>query len=410
MREYEYDKAIVLIDRFDKENLSQELTELKARALKGLNLYKAAILEYEKSYEKDTTQLRNLIEMASCYRSLGNNKKAQDLYLKALSRSSNNNFLYLQLGDVFYQDDQLDSAIKYYDHTYQVDSSFYLARQLGRCFDKLNQADSAIYYYKKAIARNPIDFQSNYLLSDIYKQREEYDLAIEGVQTYLDYDSSNLKMLKLEGYLCFLMKRYTCSIASFEKCLTLNDTSDFTQKFLGLSYYKVEEYQRAKKYLEAAFQNDTTNLSLCYALGISYDGSGESLAGVRYFHKTILLATPTPGFLSMVYQNMAKANIGCSQYKSALTAYKKALQLTPDDTLLLFKLGIHYDHNLNETEKALFYYQKFIKTRSEDDTTTTTISGAGVMADHYYDYAEQRISEIKEELFLRGKDLADSAK
>ncbi|MBN2212914.1 MAG: tetratricopeptide repeat protein [Bacteroidales bacterium] len=218
-------------------------------------------------------------------------------------------------------------------------------------------------------------------------------------------------MLKLNGYLNFLDKDFITAIKSFENCISLNDTSNFTYKYLGYSYFKTEEYQKAKDYLEKAFQKDTSNVELCYLLGLSCNYSVYKELGIQYLSKTIELATPSSEFLSQVYQDFAAANTGFYKYEEALEAYLKAYELNPNDTLLIFKIASHYDNWIKDKDKALIYYQIFMKTRPKEKKPLPKMPVPGGIVVSYYDYVERRMGEIKEELFWqREKHDAPSTK
>jgi len=403
LRQYEYQKAIDQIDEMVIHASDHELLSIKATALKGLNKYQEAIQVYEKLLKNDTTDVKNIIELASCYQSLGDYKNAQKCYKKALVIRPQNHYLFQQLADAYYQDDDFTHAIGNYFIVYNVDSTYYTSKQLAKCFDNLEKTDTAIHYYHKALNLNPFDFQTAYRLANLYKQNEDFMKAIDITESFLSYDSTNVRMLKLNGLLHLLNKTYVEAIRSFENCISLNDSSDFTNKYLGYSYFKAEEYEKAKDYLEKAFQHDTLNVELCYALGLSCDYSIYKKLGIQYLSKTIELATPSPEFLSRVYQDLAAANTGFYKYEEALAAYLKAYELNSNDTLLIFKIASHYDNWIKDKNKALQYFQIFLETRPEGERPLPKMPVPGEMVISYYDYVERRIGEIKEELFWEGE-------
>ena len=403
MQQFEYLKALDKINRMDKNGSDLQLLDLKATALKGLNRYLEAIPVYKRSLENDSADLRNITSLANCYQSIGDYKNAQQFYKKALKLSPDNNYLYQQLADACFMDDAFESAFSNYFTAYTADSSYYLSKQIARCFDNLGKSDTAIYYYRKANALNPVDFQTAYRLANLYKQNKDYPSAILVTDSFLNNDSTNMKMLKLSGYLNFLNKDYPAAILSFKKCISLSDTSDFTCKYLGYSYFKEKEFELAKDYLEKAFQKDTTNVELCYTLGLSCDYSVYKKLGIEYLGKTIELATPSPIFLSQVYQDLAAANTGYYKYEEALQCYLKAYELNPSDTILIFKIAGHYDNWIKDKNNALKYYQVFMATRPEHKKPLPKMPLSGGIVVSYYDYVERRMGEIKEELFWQGK-------
>ncbi|MBN1952999.1 MAG: tetratricopeptide repeat protein [Bacteroidales bacterium] len=403
MQKYEYQEVLEQIDRIEKPGVDLSLLRVKAAALKGLNRYQEAIQVVDQVYKSDSTDLRIIIELANCYQSLGDYKQAQQFFQKAIRIKPENRYLYQQLADAYYFDDDFVRAIEIYSGLYAGDSTYYLSKQLALSYDNLHQDDPAIYYYRKAIALNPVELLTSFNLAGLLQLKEDYAGALLVTESYLKHDSTNLRMLQLNGYLNFLHATYPRAVSSFEKCISLKDTSDFTVKYLGYSYYRAEEYEKAKDYLEKAFLKDTTNIQLCYALGLSCDYSVYKKLGIGYLNKTIELSTPPPEFLSRVYQDLAAANTGYYKYDAALAAYFKARELTPNDTLLKYRIASHYDNWIKDKKKALEYYRIFMATRPKNRKPLPKDPTPEGIVLSYYDVAEKRIREIEEELFFEGE-------
>ena len=399
---YEYQKVIDLAGGTDSFPADPQLLYYKAAAFKGLNKFQQAIPYYEKLLKQDSLNLKYRIELAECYQSLGNFKKTQKLYIKALTSDSSNYYLIQQLANSYYLDDDFTKAKIYYRKAYLNDSTFYLSKQLARCYDNLGNRDSSILYYKKAIALSPVDFLSNYRLANLYMQKKEYEKGILLADTFLTYDSTNIRMLKLSGLLYYQKREFNNSVKRFEKCVELNDTSDFTHKYLGYSYFKISEYGKAKNYLESAYLHDTLNTELCYTLGLSCDYSDNIDEAVRYLKKTLELAIPAPDFLSQIYQDYAYACSKNSEFSEALNSYLEAYKLTPGDTLLVLKIASNYDNYSDDKEKALKYYKLFMATRPKIRKPLPEVNKKGEVVLSYYNYAERRIKEIQEDQFWQG--------
>ena len=397
MDQYDYQRAIDLMDKIDGHEEKQELLELKIAALMGMNLYQESLPYFQQLYLQDSTNVSRIVEFANCYQSLGNYQAAQKLYQKALEIYPQNNYVRQQLANSYFKLDDFTEAKNLYLFAYTRDSSFFLARQLGVCYDNLDLKDTAIYYYKISLAFNPFDFESTYRLANLHKQQEEYPMGIALTDNYLLRDSTNFKMLRLSGFLHFLNGSYDRSVKRFERCVVSGDTSDFVNKYLGYSYFRTGEFELAKDYLEKAFLKDTTNADLCYVLGLSCDYSIYKKLAIYYLNKTIELLTPSPEYMSHVYQDLAVANTGYSKFNDALDAYLAAYELTPNDTLLIFKIASHYDNRTDDKETALLYYQKFMDTRPRNKNALPKMPGMMVIS--YYDYVEKRMAEIREEMF-----------
>jgi tetratricopeptide (TPR) repeat protein len=401
---FEFRKAIDHVDRI-RGDVDVETLNLKAIALKQLNQHRKAIQVYKEMMDYDTNNPRYTIEMANCYQKIDDHENAILLYKKVLPTRSKNLYLFLRIAESYYKDENFQQAIENFLIAYKMDSSHYASKQLARSYEKMGKRDSAIYYYKKTLEINPRDFFTSYTLASLLRKQKEYNEAISITESYLAGDSLKRKMWQLNGYINFLHKKYDASIQAFEKCTQLGDTSNMTCKHLGFSYFKNGEYELAKTYLEEAYKEDTTNIDLCYVLGLSCSRSLYKKLGIRYLKQALKFAIPKPTFLSQLYQDLASAQTAHYKYDSAMVSYHNALKLTPHDTLLIFKIGSHYDNWLDDKKKALEYYQDFMQTKPKNYNSpgSTTENLANNLS--YYDYVEKRIEELKEDIFWeRGND------
>ncbi|MBN2274603.1 MAG: tetratricopeptide repeat protein [Bacteroidales bacterium] len=399
MQQYNYEKAIRLIEKREADITDPELLYLKGDALKGLNKYNEAAACYKKLFDEDTSNIKLMVDLAECYKSLNLYKKAQQLYEKALQMNPANRYLLQQLANAFYMDDDYQKAARYYALSITNDTVYYLVRQLARCYDNNELIDSALLYYHKTLLLNPNDESSVSRLANLYINRKEFNKAIQMADSFLKIDSTGSKISRLSGYAHFLNKDYAVSAERFKYCLLQNDTSVFVIKFLGYSLFEMKQYGEAKDFLEKAFLQDSLNTDLCYTLGLSCDLSYYKKQAIEYLHKAIELITPSTSFLSRVYQDLATAYTGYYKYPEALDNYMKAYDLTPGDTLLLYKIGSHYDNWMKDYNMALHYYQKFMDTRPKERKGLAANTIDGMIVVSYYDFVERRMKEIREEMF-----------
>jgi len=401
MQQYNYEKAVHLIEEGGEDLADPMLLYLKGNALKSLNDFQGAAACFEKILAEDSLNVKLIADLAECYKSLNAFGKAQALYKKAMVLEPANRYLVQQLAGTYYLDDNFPEAAGFYSLAITGDTVYYLARQLARCFDNMDSTGPAIRYYHKALLLNPYDEASVSRLATLYINKKEYAGAIAVTDSFLRIGSSGSKIPRLSGYAHFLNEDYALSAERFKFCLQQNDTSVFVHKFLGYSLFKLEQYGEAKDFLEKAFLLDTLNADLCYTLGLSCDLSYYKKQAIEYLHMTIGLVTPSSSFMSRIYQDLAVSYTGFYKYPEALEMYLKAFDLTPGDTLLLYRIASHYDNWMKDYNMALQYYRKFMDTRPKERKDLSTINMNGAIVVSYYDFVERRMKEIREEMFWK---------
>ena len=397
---YDYTGALELVNVELKEKSDPELIFTKANIFKALHMTDSAINCLEKLLQFDTLSVKYIVELATSYQKLGNFKKAIHYMNRALQLQKNNLFLIQQTGMIHYLANNYTNALEYYSTAYKIDSAFYNCSQMAKTYDKMEIMDSAILYFQKSLELSNTDFYSAHRLATLLFTQKKTDEALLVTENYLIYDSLNLPMLRLNGQLYFSIAEYDKSLFNFDKCIALNDSTDFTIKHLGYNHYMKENYDTAAGYLEKAFANDTLNADLSYMAGVSNINGYYPYKGIDYLHKTLEIITPKPIFVASIYQMIGRVHADGSVFDKALTMYQNAYKVIPNDTLLPFKIARIYDRMNNHT-LAVKYYRIFLTLRPDKKENSDAKEGLQLS---YFDYTITRLDEIKEKQFWESKE------
>jgi tetratricopeptide (TPR) repeat protein len=391
VQQYDYYGALLEIEKINPDSLDTEILYLKATTLKALSRFPEAIVCLNSIYRSDSTNLKISLELADCYKSVSNFKKPQELYENAMLLHTGNKYLMQLLAGTCITNEQYPKAKQLYLTSCQGDTTAFLLKQLASCYEKLGQDDSVIFYCQRAILWNPDDYQPVFKMANLYKNQQEYKKGIAIADSFLSRIPDNRDVNRLSGYLHYLNKEFPKAIERFQQCINLSDTSIFVHKYLGYSYFKLNEFANAITNLEKVFAVDSTDAEMCYALALAHDPPKN----IRYFNTAINLTSPIINKLSIVYQDLALALTKAWKYDDALEALMKALELTPRDPAILYKIGVHYDNWMDDKSMALKYYRDFLSTRGGNTDTPYVITSTSVITQSDYDHAESRIQDIE---------------
>lgn len=395
---HEYQKAIALIDNLDPDKAQPELFYLKGFALKVMSRYEDAAGWLQKAYATDTTNKTYGIELASCLDGMNDHTSAQHVLRSLQKLHPDDPFILQQLAQSCFLAENFRQAKTYYLEIYRTDSSYYFTRRLANCYDMLNSKDSAILYYRKVLMTQPDDNYAVYRIATLYKDTKRYTEGLQVTEQYLEKDTADLNINLLNGYLHYLGKDFRTAVQRFQRCEELKDTSLFVNRYLGYSLYKLQEYDQAIPYLERATIQDSMDYELNYVLGLACQYTGNSKGGIPRLKKAIELIDPVAGSLSKVYQGLARSYTLDFQYEKALETYFKAEELAPDDTLLLYMIGSHYENWLWDKNHALEYYRKFMATRPVTSSAPEPAITPDGLVLSYYDVVAKRIQDLEEQI------------
>ena len=99
---------------------------------------------------------------------------------------------------------------------------------------------------------------------------------------------------------------------------------------------------------------------------------------------------PSKQFLSILYSELAAANTSTGNPDTAIVLLMKALEATPENNTLRFKIAYQYDYHLRRPYDGLPYYREFLKNDVSDAKTMENLP----QQVSYTDYAKNRIREI----------------
>ncbi|MGZ3836748.1 MAG: tetratricopeptide repeat protein [Mucilaginibacter sp.] len=173
--------------------------------------------------------------------------------------------------------------------------------------------------------------------------------------------------------------------------LSSGDSSKLYLKRIGIGYCNNLQPGEAINFLLKAYKKDSTDYETCSYLGQSYYNLKDMKNSIRYYDKVTEILTPVSVQLGLTYILLGESQKGNGMYQEAIDSYLNAMNLKPDPNLYMITANL-YDEKLNDKEKALFYYQKFLDNVKNSKMNFTA---------DYIDTVKQRIQ------FLRSKPVKE---
>jgi len=391
LKNYDYELAIKLIS---KEKKSPEMDFQKAKCFKNIARYTEAIALLEGLVKQDASNIAAINELADSYQSIGSYKKSKFYHFMALQSSPGNRFAQLNYLNSLYKLKDWNQSIKLAHSMLQKDTIPVLLPLLGDCFAQLSKLDSAMYYYEKGLDSNPEDFNTLGKLSKLYLQTEKYDDLVQQTNLYMQTDSTNQLINQYNGIGYCMKKDFNRGIYRLNSLLQQGDSSFLTNYYLGACYFATEDYIMAYDQLTQAYRKDSSNLNLYYYLGKSAIFSGHQQKGIEVLNKGLSRLIPNDSILFNYYYNISQAYSRLFNHSEEIRYLKLCYKCDPDYRLSLYLIAGIYDNALKKPEEALSYYNQFVATRPK----TKSASPNATQVASYYNAAEGRIQELKQEL------------
>lgn len=300
-----------------EQNKSNEALEMLNRAIGDSPQYQEAILmrarhyadkkQFDKSLDDLSTLVQlvpthipYLVERGALLQRAKNFDEAETDYLKAYQEDSTNLDVLNALGDLYYEAELSQDALK---------------------------------YLEKAIKIDPKDFEPRYTRAWVYLETKQYDACLEDVRICetLQKDENNLLRLKA---LCYTRKaNYKEAIKTFETLLD-KKVKLVEEDFLywGIAYYEQNAYKDALLYF--SLPQKAENPDLYHYLGKTYYKLNDNKKALQKLDSALTLLKSIEGqeyeHSAPVYYNRAIVNHRVGKLKEAEKDLLQALLLTPE--------------------------------------------------------------------------------
>lgn len=197
----QYDSAIELYKKALATNPDDEWSAVVAQALaaiyhqiKGNSEAAISMLQNSLLLTKNKSQIHEAI--ADIYYDIENLDNAIEYYQLALTEDSENPKIYSRLAMAYWEKDCIEKAIVYYSKAIELDSSYDIAyNNLGVVFlDGLGDATRAIEYFKTAVSINPDYVLAHFNLARSHEMLDEKIAAAKQYQKALNLNRTRNEM------------------------------------------------------------------------------------------------------------------------------------------------------------------------------------------------------------------------
>ncbi|MCF6297276.1 MAG: tetratricopeptide repeat protein [Flavobacteriaceae bacterium] len=347
----------------------------------AINFYKKA-LKKEKSYSIKQA-------LGKSYLLQGNANQAITIYEEVLKKDSLNLLLKYELAKLYTKESRKDDAITLFNELIEADNanpSYYY--NLGKIYQKRNSFFfmKSGNYFLDAYKLDSAHIKSIYELTKFYKQLHFKDSATIFIDKGLQINPKSINFNQLKAKNLFSKKEYDSTLVYLKRLENLNFKGMFTYKFYGLTYLKMEDFDNAEKYLKIARKINWKDARVLYYLGLVNKEKGDLKSAEMNFLMSMTILKPDIdkqlfelGLISLEQKNL----------KKAIKYFKEAYQNNLKNHIALFQLALaSYDY-YKDKKIPLKHFEKYIERFSSKDKKM-------------FDFATQKIKEIKKEFFIEG--------
>ena len=303
-----------------------------------------------------------------------------------------------ELADCHFQSGAYEDALGTYYmlSSFAQDNILYKIRLMQasyrlKAYTQSIQAGQAVWYYRKSLALKPMNESVLSKAMGILLDSENYDGAIALSEPFLAEDPENMTIAPLQGVAFYRKGDYETASKVFQRQEDIGNDTYPIHYYLGQSYWHDLVLYRADKELIAAWQIDSSDVGLAYAIAAAkMDAYRPFDRDVKpWLDKALKMLEPDPAMMSRIHQQY-----GLGYYKtqnswdSAIEHYKEAYKYNPKFISALSTIAYCYQMK-KDYKQALDWYEKYLKVARPGSNG--------------YEFAVDNVKYLKGELFMEEK-------
>lgn len=268
----------------------------------------------------------------------------------------------------------VDRASAYYHYTVA-----HIYEELVSLYQRPEFANKAIEEYKLALEADPTSEYLNSSLAELYAKTGRIRDAVTEAQDLIKRDPSNLEARRLLGriYLRALgdpstgtqsQQMLKLAIEQYEQIVKLDPQSVDDHLLLGRLYKAGNESQKAEAEFKTAVGLQPHSEEAATTLAMLYDDEGQNQKAIE-----ILNTIPEGGRTAKTYATLGLSYEQQKDYKDAVAAYKKAVDLDHDNLDAVRGLAQNL-LNSGDADAALQQYRTVAEADPQDAQTYLRIA------------------------------------
>jgi len=233
------------------------------------------------------------------------------------------------LGDIYSvlgRDEQAIAEYEYFEQNAQKKGDIYV--KLGFEYDKIGNHQKAIQMFLNAIEQSPENDQLYHYLGIEYRILEDYKKAVEYFEKALKLKGENADYYFNLGVCYERMGEIETSIYYLDNAVRLDNSNPVALNYLG--YLLADEgirLEEAKQYIEKALNMDPLNGAYLDSMGWVYYRLEEYEKARQYLEEAVKYMDPAEEENYLIYEHLGDVYYRMERFNEAIQAWRKALEL-----------------------------------------------------------------------------------
>jgi tetratricopeptide (TPR) repeat protein len=273
---------------------------------------------------------------------------------KIIEIQPDNPKVYFMLGNIQYQQGEIEAAIASYQTALNLDSdNLNLYRNLGNCLQEVDLHQAAIDLYQTAIQSQPNNPELYGLLGNAQHKNGEIEAAISSYQTAIELAPKYGGTYAQLGHLFYQQGQFDRATECYQKIIAIQPVGPYIYVQLGNIFQKQANLDGAIAYYHKALELDSQSFGAYKNMGDTLKQQEKWYEALEAYQKAKEIQPENPG-IHLILGNFFRQN---EQFEEAIASYQQVLEIDNQNFGACKNLGDLLNQHGN-LEAAINYYNK----------------------------------------------------
>lgn len=266
------------------------------------------------------------LAQADSYFTSGDYEKAIDEYKKIIETDPETIEAYLQLGAIYYHQDEIESVREVYNQALKVNPDLAKQSNINCLFYDASKdnLDNAIKNCSETIEANPDTGIFYAKRGRGYEEKKDLERAFADFNKAISLEPNNVYAHFRRGLSFVKQGNSEQAINDFNKILELKPNNvESTLELCKINSHLVKDYEQSIKYCTEVTKLEPNNALAYYSIGLAYKNKDSLTQALEFFNKAISI---NPKHADSYY-NRGSIYLAKKNYKLALPSLTKAIEL-----------------------------------------------------------------------------------
>lgn len=314
---------------------------------------------------KDRGSETNIVEIE--VRSSANNVSDKSIQINSHSNnktgiisSLKNLELYLDRGNYYYQNGDMESAILNYNRAIKIapKQNLTVHKNLGNALSERGNYITAIDIFQQALKIEANNAELWFLLAKTQVKQKHLYKAVNNYKKAIELSPENFWFYLDLGLVLAQLERFGKAIEVYHQAIKLDDTNPQLYQYLGSAQVRAGKIEvGVKNYMKAIELYPDRSHVYLRALGNDYCKHGDFEAAVLVCQQSLIINSQQSG----TYISLGKALFGLNKTEEAIASYQKAIELNPKQPFGVYKTLGEALAERGKIEQAIAAYQAAVQ-------------------------------------------------